>query len=68
MLLECILPVFMTTLTVPVETTLPVSVAVISSTNGVEVNVIDLAVVMTPVAGTIAKSESALPPLKRTND
>ena len=52
----------MTTLTVPVETALPVSVAVISSTNGVEVNVIDLAVVMTPVAGTIAKSEFALPP------
>ena len=52
----------MTTLTVPVETALPVSVAVISNTNGVEVNAIDLAVVMTPVAGTIAKSEFALPP------
>ena len=62
MLLICILPVFMTTLTVPVETALLVSVAVISSTNGVEVNAIDLAVVMTPVVGTIAKSKFALPP------
>ena len=62
MLLKCILPDFMMTLTAPVETALPVSVAVISSTNGVDVNVIDLAVVMTPVAGTIAKSEFALPP------
>ena len=52
----------MTTLTVPVETALPVSVAVISCTNGVDVNAMALAVVMTPVAGTIEKSEFALPP------
>ena len=50
------------TLTVPVETALPVSVAVISSTNGVDVYGIDLAVVITPVSGTIAKSEFVSPP------
>ena len=59
---ESEIPDFMMTLTVPVETALPVSVAVMSSTNGVDVYVIDLAVVITPVSGTIAKSEFESPP------
>ena len=52
----------MTILTVPVEIAPPVSVAVMRSTNGVDVYAMLFAVVIAPVAESISKSELGSPP------